>query len=485
MAFVLDISDGNTTVDFMADATNVQDGGFNIGLIKRERSWGSRRGYFAGKQVVSVVEENREAQVRFRLKGTKSEVLQKISDINTVLRNARQRYIRGHGNRVELRYQWDGTSNITYFEIYDGELTPPEDILSVGKIHQSDLVGIYDAKLRLVISPYGYKISPRSGSPIALPISNGNGSNVTSGLDVYNPWDSNPNDYFEIAGSDVPGDGPGILKTEFVINKEASSGVTLVRTYLGHTLKNTAGVQTSYELEDADSLQNCTIESSTGASGGQYIQHQEGITGSGGTNNMASFSIDPDSVSGTFRVLLWAFGPYAYASSHLLMSVRVEPYQTEFKKPSEGSIVITDLGEVTIPYGNLDGLPGLNNVNLVVRSKNEDGEVINGADFDMITLLPVDQGFRVIPIRAQSGVTFDPNGFGHLFVDDGWEDRVYYDNGSGKSSHAYGLLPNLRLEPGEDQRIYLTGVTNHPNGQDDLYYTVKAWVVPTYETMAV
>ena len=177
MAFKLLLKDDTDSIDFLSAAYRLRDRGFDLWTPKKKQVWGGESVYSHGSQLVTSTFENRRLRMWFEVTGaTRDELASNISAIENLLEKARQRSIEQTGSRVELQYQWDGSSGITYFEIIDGELRWPKDTMSVEQVHQKDEKGNYiitDFYLTFIMAPFAYPISPVSGAPTELAISNG------------------------------------------------------------------------------------------------------------------------------------------------------------------------------------------------------------------------------------------------------------------------------------------------------------------------
>ncbi len=237
MTFKLQLNDGTNLIDLLSTAYHLRDRGLDIWTPNKKQVWGGESVYSHGSQLVTSTFENRRMRMWFHITGTtRDELASRVSTIEKLLENARERSIEQTGSRVELQYQWDGSSGITYFEIIDGELRWPKDTMSVQQVHQKDEKGnfiIKDFYLTLVCAPFAYPISPVDGTPTELALTNGNGSDVTGGLRIHNHDDagSGHDNWVEIDGSDFAGDFPA--KVKLFLESEAGESELTGKIYIG------------------------------------------------------------------------------------------------------------------------------------------------------------------------------------------------------------------------------------------------------------
>lgn len=476
MAFVLNMTDGTDTVNFMATATLLADGGFDIGLAKEKIVWASSMTEARGQQFIKTAMENRECKIKFRLRGTIPEIIAIVTKINSILHQARTRYKYGYGSRSQLVYQWDGATSATYFEIFNGYLDLPPDVLSVKQIHNVDAasdVSIHTVTLKLVLSPYGYAMSPINGSPVALSLAN-SGSKTTSPLAFVNAHDDGYN-WVTIEDTDVPGDGPAFLKLQFAFSSAAD---VPDRLYIGHRIRLGAFDQI-LEAESGNihgTPAGYTNTASGSASNDSYVDVDTTLSGT--DRDEFRWTVDPNDYRGIFRVLAHGYGGADY-DADMLYAARAGDHRTRYRK-GELYQAITDLGSIQIPSSSLDGLATLADVEIAVlgRVRTSDPAVDIDYQLDFVQLLPICGGYRVLVNAAPL------NYAGDTFVDDGWNNQYYQTINYEKSTAQYhAKLRPIMLEPGADQWLYFAlssyGFTQLKDG------TVQAWTVPTYKTLAL
>lgn len=207
MAYVLRLSDGTTTVDFMEESgtswCRLEDGGLFIGHPPEKSTWSGTRSATHGRRLSNKVYDNRTIKIRFEIGGTtKSNILDKQQTIHRLLENAVERQIYNTAYEVYLEYQVDTTSGSIKFTVVSGELAPPDDFMSLEK-QTWEKAGGYTVKgweLTLVCNPFGY----------------GAESQIVTSDTIRNIHDDTPYvNYVSWSGSSIKGDVDGPLRIRF------------------------------------------------------------------------------------------------------------------------------------------------------------------------------------------------------------------------------------------------------------------------------
>jgi hypothetical protein len=136
------------------------------------------------------------------------------------------------------------------------------------------------------------------------------------------------------------------------------------------------------------------------------------------------------------------------------------------------------MGSLTIPHNNLHDVASLANTRVNLLNRVRFDEFTNYQfDLDFLSFLPIDGGYRIYPFRSLYVLN---NG---RIIDDPWNGVYMRDDLGNANNQAYGLLEPFRLDAGVNQKLYFVGVKEH--GQSDMIdFSVKAWVYPTFETLA-
>lgn len=488
--FLLQLSDNvDTPINFISSAYKVEDGGFDIGLpsVRRELA-PVRPGFYI--PVISEV-EYRESTIKFEIRGsTRAQVISRLNAIERLLNNVANRKLLGNGRRAEIQYAWEGADNITYFEVYGGEVSFPRDALSVAKVHRI-MDGVYaipECELRLYLSGSGYALSLFSDALTEVALYNPTvGAKQTGGVTVKNPgyylsgtWQPQYN-YVEIDGDDLPGSTPLITKIQL-----ASGATYSLWNFLYMGLQQSPFP--SSILFDNSTLAYSvggTTPSSTNASQGTYRSYTYPNTAPW-TNFFADFawSVGNNTI-GMFYAFLHSFDAI---SSNFHIAIGVDDYVSfgvrtvgEWSSYSTTNKYVLPLGLIQLPPVDLavaDQGTLHPNLEMGLFVSGEDGATLT---IDYVSLLPVTAGLRMWRSRV-SNLT-------GTLVDDGWRGIEYLKDGSNQvSTPFHGLLEPLKLSPGITQRIYFTsgGAPGVGVASERLReFTARVYVVPTYASMAM
>lgn len=213
MAYVLKLSDGTTTVDFLGTSgtawCELADGGLLIEHPPEKEIWAGRTSATQGRRLTEKTYDNRRITIQFEIAGsTKSNIFNLQQDILQLLDVARDRQIYNMGYEVTLEYQVDTTSSSVKFVVVDGRLSPPEDFMSVEKQTWQKGSGytIKDWRLELVCEPFAF----------------GAEAQLVNAQSVDNIHDSDDDNYVSWSGSSVNGDVPGPLRVRFTSGNVSS-----------------------------------------------------------------------------------------------------------------------------------------------------------------------------------------------------------------------------------------------------------------------
>ena len=220
MAYVLKLSDGTTTIDFLGTSgtawCELADGGLLIGHPPEKDIWAGRTSATQGRRLTEKTYDNRKITIDFEIAGsTKSNLLNLQQDILQLLDVARDRQMYNTGYEVTLEYQVDTTSSSVKFVVVDGKLEPPTDFMSVEKQNWTKGSGytIKDWRLELTCMPFAF----------------GAETQIVTSDSVDNIHDDNDENYVSWSGSAINGDVPGPLRVRFT----SSSAVTLNKMWVG------------------------------------------------------------------------------------------------------------------------------------------------------------------------------------------------------------------------------------------------------------
>lgn len=460
MAFLLKLVDSEDTIDFLSTTFRLEDKGFDQGKPMQKIVMGGNYSYGGGQSLVSIDYDNRSIEITFNVKGaTREDLLAAINRIDDVLYRCHFSKLNRTYEHTELQYQWEGASNINYFDIIAGELTWPDDIMSVEQVHQKEegKYVLYGFKLTLTAAPFIDSLSPVSNTYTDLTLYNpAYPSGESGGIGLYNRNDGSG--YFNnvwINGSDVPGDYPADLKLEI-----AGSVTGIKRVYVGigprgtdnYAYHSEAEVQSiSYPGEDPLLI---SVSEST-CSGGKYVPV---VIGGGDLNAVIpliyheSFASSDPYAPGAYR-FFYMFDKTTTTTARFRLR-----FQTltsggdvlavgEWVEVFENYLGIIDLGTFIFPQ-NLVG-PGQSSLSSAVAVLDGYFETTGTYRLDALYAIPVEYGMRVYevhPSKMASGYTTEK------FIDDGRNGVTYSVSVSANKPirNIIPYMPSLKLEPGRD-----------------------------------
>lgn len=473
--FHLEIADGTDTAVFYSTSQSgnrlqLADGGFQVGLPKTKRNFGVLR---PGVGIMTQEERDaREATIKFSVyASSRSGLISQIAKINNILKRVSQRARTGAGERVDLKYAWEGAGKATYLEVYGGELQLPDNLWSVEGMH-AEIYGEYvipNLELKLWLSPEAYSISLRSTSMTQVPLSNSYGSGNTSGLKIVNTGTN----YVEISGNSIDGDTPVPVKIS------VDPGTVFSRFYYLYI-----GLQRELDGYPTNLLYdsgNCEPLYKYGNTyGGGYGGNYQAWT-RGGAANSAPFgwSWEYNNTKGTFYTLMHHGNSMGQEANSISCAISYSDFAT-YGIVRQGDWFKLHPSRSASPLGVLDlppGPPELANKGtfhedlwLTIAVANSIATTIN---MDYLRFLPIQDGLRIWHARMTTG--------GGTAIDDGWEGLEYLDGGSKIWTPFYGTLNPIKLVPGENQRLYFAQVTGNYDQNNELKIQVD--YVPTYQTM--
>ena len=299
------------------------------------------------------------------------------------------------------------------------------------------------------------------GPEAQLDLDNDNGTNNTSGLNVFNCNDTTgttPNilvNFVGIDGADVDGDlmAPTRLELTNLYSTAATSYI-----YIGHNWTDPDNVVWHFEGEDGTTSGSVTSPSNQAdatCSGGQYKQFTVGSGGEIPVLGWAFTAAQVDAMAGRYFKAFIRFQSTSdltntwfrlkLLSSGSLTGTNTTLWQMQSQvKPSTS--YGHQLREIfTFPIG-IPNRTNQDEVQLWIFIEQDTGSNVTYR-IDFIDLIPVD-GYRTL---NPSGLTQN-----NRLIDDGIEEQTYVDDGSGSSKYR-GVADGgsyIMLYPGKNQRLY-------------------------------
>lgn len=313
-----------------------------------------------------------------------------------------------------------------------------------------------------------------------IPLTNGNGTNNTSGLNVYNANDgagsapNKRNNYIEIADNAISGDLPAPVRLE--MTNQFNSYARLSELWISHNVYSTpATFQHVIEGEAGIALQGgITNQAASGYSGG-YVK--DFVWSNSYQTPLVRFNLNTAYLNAANK--RW-FKILCVFTSSVQQDIRL---QTKIMFPA-GAILTTvassqevllsgariqEIGEIQIPPWLLSS-GDLAPVDLVIYGQ-KSGTA--NMQIDFLQISPLD-GYRVLIPRGYGAA------YGVRIVDDGINQQLYTDGWSegGKTGHYTSIGKPLQIVPGKLQRIYFLQQGNTGDADIMRVLSVKAYYRP-------
>ena len=373
-----------------------------------------------------------------RINGVYSVVQGKLRDLNRMLEYASENKIGPFG--VWLKFALNESDVLWRSRVYGGLVEYDR--------RMSYYLKRNNLKIGLILERDGFWEGPEA----QIPLTNGNGTNNTAGLNVYNCNDgtgdspNKKNNYVEIAEGVVEGDLPAPIRLE--MRNDYDSANRLYNIWISQNVRSNPELfQHIIEGEAVTFGGSDTVSSSY--SGGKL----RAFTISGDNQQIiARWALDTNFLNRAnkrwFKVLA--------ALPNILPGYRLQckitfPSGTPLTVVASSQEIqttysqILEIGELQIPPWLLSS-GDLSAVDLTLYAKKVGGGTI-GIDYLQIT--PVD-GYRVLI----------PRGYGAAYqvrvVDDGIDDQIWTDGWSsgGKTGHYTNIGKPIEFVPNKKQRLY-------------------------------
>lgn len=438
MAHVVSITDGTTTITFTA-ANGYQVEEYDPRTPDAEN----------GGDVDSIAET-----LQIYITGSSgSQVQTRQAALERLLGGVRNRAKSGVGPRVFLQLQLDSDASTWRSELFAYALPPKEQAL---RLWPNNVVSL---ELSILRAPWW------EGTLVQLPLTNGNGSNNTSGLTVYDHDDSTAghDNYVQIAAADVAGTLPAPVKIELTNSTGSTqnyAGIWMANNAFSdpanftHILEGESVVSGGSTGSNSDSSNSgySTITVNTQAVE-QWTLSQALLQDAMGYDFhlMARFR----SVNGTvyLRPAVWdATGSYAlWTGDEVQVTLMSDP--------------IVDLGVIPLPPGGYSTAYAAQRLYIAMRSASS---VVVQVDFFAFFPASTFRRLRMLSTIAN----------GVKITDDQPEKRGYSLNGSVETPNVAPQGRDLLLYPNTLQRIYFLWSLGGLTAPVDQTFTVKAWYRP-------
>jgi hypothetical protein len=392
-----------------------------------------------GDEIVAQAKRNVTESVSVVLAGSSSAVIGQVRAIEALF-PVEEAQRRPASDKLYVQYRQEKTGDVYRSEVLAGRVEWSSSLFSAGLASGAVEVTIIwqrrwfweDTTLRDV------------------PLSNGNGSNVTNGLIIWNHDDSGTgHDNWVSIGAAAVG---GVIPAPAQIEMETLQDIWLDKMYIGHNVQ-AAPTSLNVILEGENSVQGGSNQADANASNGAWRL----VSWSGSINNAVIFqwnlsaSMLAQMKGSYFRVL--ARISTVPSNAYVTVSLR---WPTDFLLTTISSTQEVAIQNAYLQDWGLLQIPNLTNtvgLALVVAIRSATSGTIS---LDFLQLTPVDswRQWYQMGYQLESGDTY---------VDDG--ERVWIQDSSG---YQYPLIvadgKPIMLWPGRNQRLYFLA-----NGSINMY----------------
>jgi hypothetical protein len=379
---------------------------------------------------------------------TTANVQAKLAALDVLLQGAR-RAQNGRGARVYLHFQAGADSAAWRSEILDYRLELGEDAA----------VGLYQARLEctlIIVRRFYWE----STTLTTLPLTNGNGTDVTTGLNIYNHDDSGTgnDNWVQIASTDVTGVLPAGCQVRLTNNIGASR--TFTKIYLAlNAYSDPANF--SHILEGESRASGGTVVSdATYYSNGQALAI---ALGSGVTPSTSTFTWTlpaatlQDAAGRPFRLLARFAG--GLGTTTVYAEVRAANGTSVLWRGDSVALPdlyggLTDLGVVPLPPGGYSTAYGALTLALTFTG-------VASRYLDFLQLTPMD-AFVLLECMA-------PCAHGESVMYDSIDDRQYILSGTAELGYVTASGGNLLLQPGVVNRLIVLQGNSTGTNRGEIY----------------
>lgn len=398
-----------------------------------------------------------------------------VVDNNTLARTTEQALWRLFRRAEAYELRREGTPIFWEFEVSPGDGYWRSPLLR-GEVRLDEGEGLgwqwrgSAIALNLTIERAPWFEGPRT----QIPLSNGNGSNNTAGLTVYNHDDlgGGHDNYVAIAANGVTGTLP--CRAELELTSTTADSRRTYEIFVGHNVwSNPATLSTVLEAEAATALTSVANLSGAAYSNGAARNY----SWSGAQENLiARFDLSSTLLSaaagGQFRIMVrFASAPVAHT---LWLRIKSQLFgltelQVEEQRRMTPGVELQELGTLQLPP-YLVGQSNIQGLSLVLTAQNTAGGASSLA-VDCLFLLPLNgwRHYRPRGYGMENGVKLVETTDGVIYTD-GW-------GTAGLVGH-YTAEGELYLIPGVAQRLNILQVTADGTAAIDRTMTVRLWHRP-------
>lgn len=406
--------------------------------------------------------------VDIMVEGASGAAMQSKARAIEAMMDAATRYHRTRtGARVFVTAQLISDADAWRSEIVGGRLEPADDTLAVWANNK--------ARMTLYIERMPYWEGPET----PLPLSNGNGTNNTAGLTLYNDGSgvgTSPtvrNNWAQIAAGVVTGALPAAVNVE--LKNTTGSAQTLNAVHMANLALNDP-TNFPHILQAEARTAGGTVAANASASGGSVVQLTNYVSGQTVTWDLSATLLQKTQ-GRWFRLMLSLFYRTATVDKAETVQAEILDGTGAFVLVSGPEVAIAhasiafdplfDLGALPLPPGGYDAAWGALKLRLTFRIAS--GTATTYLDYLQIT--PTDS-YRVLDMRPAAIAN------NALVVDNGYDDLAYVETAGARAPYVMPRGEPLLVWPGKLQRIYV--LADRVSGPLDIdhKWAVRAWYRP-------
>lgn len=432
------LTDDLESVTLHADDIIIAESGYSMSPAQLQET-SSNDGFADGDRITRIRRGNVKEKISLLFKGGVNIAVANIETANRILSRATRRVNKPKGGKAYLQLKINEGDSYWTAEVFGGTLALGKDALDMEVVN-----GLLSATLECIREPLW------EGPLTAVPLTNGNGTNNTSGLTIRNHDDATTGDdnYVQIAAASILGDAPADLK--MLIKNTDATTANVATVYVG---QNVVHDPANYvpTLESDVATAGSSVSSSTTSdaaySGGSYKTFS---WASSIETELCYWTLSSSFLAkcknGYFRLLLRSISAANFQikakvriGSNVLISTGWINYQPGVDTQDLFSFKLPPFGKNMTFSRDLV-------LSLYVKSADATSRSIA---IDFAQLFPLDGWHKLQPLTADGVET------NYTLVVDSTEDEIYTLDASNKAVGDYIAEGRpLQLWPNELQRFY-------------------------------
>lgn len=363
----------------------------------------------------------------------------------------------GTGAVMLLKFQPEGTDVVYESKILQVVWLTNADrmVQSAGKMYAVGIVANYFIEASIIVERTFYWEGPL----VEIPLTNGNGNNVTGGITVYTHDDagSGHDNWVDIAGADVKGSLPAPLYIELRNNRATTPRMGAVR-FARNARFTPSSFQHVYEIENGQRYAGGSLVTDSDYSGAASNNGVSWNVNNGTTPfKLVDFPITSAQLGYArnrwFRAIL-EIPLLGSQAANIWYKIKVSLYrlttlvETDWVLPPLSGL--NDVGAIRLPSYDIAELTS-DGCYIEIWAKNVTGGNVNST-LDYIEFLPTERLDGYVYMNA-SGYYIEENG--GKIIQDGPRNIFYiYNLSGGLTAHYVASGQTIMGDPGKAQRVF-------------------------------